>query len=58
MRSTSLGRISAMATVDALARPILAAPLSLIVSVSVPAAPHDGQAPNHCSAVAPHSEQT
>ena len=28
------------------------------VSVSVPAAPHEGQAPNHCSAVAPHSVQT
>ena len=28
------------------------------VSVSVPGAPQDGHAPNHCSAVAPHSEQT
>ena len=28
------------------------------VSTSVPAAPHDGQAPNHCSALAPQSEQT
>jgi hypothetical protein len=33
-------------------------PRSAIVSVSVPAAPQDGQAPNHCSAAAPQSEQT
>jgi hypothetical protein len=33
-------------------------PRSLTVSLSVPAAPHDGQEPNHCSALAPHSEQT
>jgi hypothetical protein len=31
---------------------------SVTVSLNVPAAPHDGQAPNHCSALAPHSEQT
>ena len=31
---------------------------SAMVSVSVPAAPQEGQAPNHCSAVAPQSEQT
>jgi hypothetical protein len=31
---------------------------SVIVSTSVPAAPQDGHAPNHCSAVAPQSEHT
>jgi hypothetical protein len=31
---------------------------SASVSVSVPAAPHEGQLPNHCSADAPQSEQT
>ena len=33
-------------------------PRSVTVSVKVPAAPQDGQAPNHCSAVAPQSEHT
>ena len=33
-------------------------PRSATVSVSVPAAPQEGQAPNHCSAVAPQSVQT
>jgi hypothetical protein len=33
-------------------------PRSAMVSVSVPEAPQDGQLPNHCSAVAPQSEQT
>jgi hypothetical protein len=35
-----------------------AADFSAKVSLSVPTAAHDGQLPNHCSAVAPHSEQT
>ena len=30
---------------------------AVIVSTSVPAMPQEGQLPNHCSAVAPHSEQ-
>jgi hypothetical protein len=32
--------------------------LSATVSLSVPAAPQEGHEPNHCSALAPHSEQT
>ena len=31
---------------------------SAMASVSVPAAPQEGQVPNHCSAVAPQSAQT
>jgi hypothetical protein len=36
----------------------LTPPRSVIVSMSVPAAPQEGHAPNHCSAVAPQSEHT
>ena len=31
---------------------------SATVSTSVPAAPQEGQLPNHCNALAPQSEQT
>ena len=38
--------------------PIESAMPRVTVSVRVPAAPHEGQAPNHCSALAPQSAQT
>jgi hypothetical protein len=57
MRSRFLGCTSASATVGELER-TGREPRSAIVSVRLPAAPQDGHDPNHCSALAPHSEHT
>ena len=56
MRCNAFGCRSESATVETFS--LVRWPRSLRVSLSVPAAPHDGQAPNHCSALAPQSEQT
>src|SRR5262249_59863099 len=57
-RGNSRVATSASATaVGAALLPWRTKPRSEIVSTSVPAAPQEGQLPNHCSAVAPQSEQ-
>jgi hypothetical protein len=56
MRASSRGCSSERETVET--RTFEEEDLSVTVSLRVPAAPQDGQAPNHCRALAPQSEQT
>src|SRR5688500_4330167 len=55
MRSTSFASISAMARDPT---PATLPRRSAAAGLSVPAAPQDGQVPNHGSALAPHSART